>query len=136
MKRLALIFLAALLASCGSVPVENRNDALLMPEPVAKALLVKYLGASWVNNPHGRYIQGGGRICGTQGYGSLPFKEINVVRFFPRNRELLITKTNWLTVAIPCTQLVHTVNGDFSSEEVKDIVDALVSLGATIDQQR
>ncbi len=106
-----------------------------MPEPIAKRLLVKHFGAAWVSSPRGRYVQGFGQFCGDSGYGDLPFSEINVVRSFPHLNRLEITKTNWLTVGLPCTQLSHQVNGYFSPEDIKDIIDALVSLGARIDQR-
>ena len=135
MKQLFIIVTIALIAGCGSVPVENRREALLMPQPVAETILIKYFGRDWVINPRGRYTQGFGQLCGDRGYGKLPYSEINVIRSFPRSRELWVTKTNWLTVGIPCTQLVHTIQGDFSSDDVNDIVDALVSLGARIEQR-
>lgn len=134
MKALFFVFSLLLLVGCGSVPVDSRREASLMPESIAKRVLVKHLGASWVANPRGRYVQGFGQFCGEDGHGDLPFADINVVRSFPHVNTLMLTKTNWLTAGFPCTQLAHQVIGDFSAEDVKDIVDALVSLGARIDQ--
>jgi len=136
MRRSVVYSFIALLAGCGSVPVDNTLEASLMPDLIARQILLKHLGWKWVSNPTGRYIQGFGKFCGEQGYGKLPFADINVVRSFPRSRTLWITKTNWLTAGLPCTQLVHEVTGDFSPEDVKDIVNALVSLGAKIDQRQ
>jgi hypothetical protein len=133
MKRLLLISGLFVLVGCGSVPLENKRDAALMPEPVAKRVLVRHLGEAWVNNPHGRYSQGFGQLCGNNGWGPLPFNEINVVRVFQDGQLLMLTKTDWLKVAIPCTQMIYEVKGNFNKEDVKDIVDALVSLGAKIE---
>lgn len=136
MKLFILTLTMFFFAGCGSVSVDSKREALLMPEPIAKRVLEKHLGVAWVKRPRGRYIQGFGQFCGDQGYGDLPFSEINVVRSFPDLNVLAITKTNWLTAGIPCTQLSHEVNGYFSPEDVKDIIDALVSLGAKIEQRR
>lgn len=135
MKSIILALTVVLLAGCGSVPVDSKQEASLMPEPIAKRVLVKHFGAAWVSSPRGRYVQGFGQFCGDKGYGDLLFSDINVVRSFPHINTLQLTKTNWLTVGIPCTQLSHEVNGYFSPEDIKDIIDALVSLGARIEQR-
>lgn len=128
-------FLTLILVGCGSVAVENQRDAALMPEPIAKKVLIKYFGEHWVAQPRGRYTQGFGKMCGNDGWGDLPLNEINVVRTFQDGKVLMLTKTDWLKVAIPCTQLAYEVSGKFSRDDIKDIVDALVSLGAKIEQQ-
>jgi hypothetical protein len=135
MKFLAIVFIAFVLAGCGSIQLESKRDALLMPEPIAKRILIKYFGEEWVKDPRGRYSQGFGNLCGNGGWGSLPFQDINVVRVFQNGQVILLTKTNWWTVGIPCTQMIYEVKGNFNKEDVKDIVDALASLGAMIDEQ-
>lgn len=133
MKVLASALVLATLVGCGSIGVESKRDAVLMPEPVAKKILVKHFGQEWVDSPRARYSQGFGQLCGDNGWGPLPLKEVNVVRVFKNGQLLMITKTDWFGVAIPCTQMVYEVRGSFTKQDVKDIVDALVSLGANIE---
>jgi hypothetical protein len=134
MKLMLGALMCICVVACGSVPVENRRDATLMPEPIAKKVLIKHLGQNWVDNPRARYSQGFGHLCGDDGWGSLPLHEVNVVRVFQGGQVLMITKTNWLTVAVPCTQMIYEVRGNFSKQDIRDIVDALVSLGAKIEE--
>ncbi len=136
MNNLIKILVLSFVAGCGAIPVDSKRDAILMPEKIAKQILAKHLGQEWVNNPRGRYSQGFGQLCGDGGWGPLPLTEVNVVRIFQNGQLLMITKTDWLKVAIPCTQMIYEVRGNFSKEDVKDIVDALVSLGAKIKEER
>jgi hypothetical protein len=133
MKNLVSVLTLTFAVGCGSISVESRRDAILMPAPVAKKILAKYLGQEWVDNPRARFSQGFGQLCGDNGWGPLPLNEVNVVRVFQDGQILMITKTNWLTVAVPCTQMVYEVRGKFTKEDVKDVVDALVSLGAKVN---
>ena len=134
MRTLILGLMLSVFVGCGAIPVESKRDAVLMPEPIAKQVLIRHLGQQWVDNPRARYSQGFGQLCGDRGWGPLPLHEINVVRVFQDGKLLMLTKTNWLNVAIPCTQMIYEVRGNFTKDTVRDIVDALVSLGAKIEE--
>jgi hypothetical protein len=103
-----------------------------MPDEIAIQVLRKHLGAAWVANPTGRYVQGAIQLCGENGRGNLPPKEITAVRQFENPSRLLLEKSDWR--AFPCSMLAHEVMGQFGRNDVDDIVDALVSLGAKIDE--
>jgi hypothetical protein len=129
----AIVILA--LTGCGSVGVENEVEAQLMPEGIAKKVLAKYYGREWVNSPTGHYSQGFGRACGNNGFDPFPFDDINVMRVFNFGQTTIrLEKSNWLFVAIPCQLMAHEIRGQFSETDINDIVDALVSLGAKIDE--
>jgi hypothetical protein len=132
MRYAVILLLSLLLAGCGSTGVKNKLEAQLMPETIAKKkVLARYFGEEWVNNPVGRYTQGFGSLCGDNGWGPMPINEITTVRQFPGR--LMLDNVNWLLVGIPCQIQAYTIQRALSEQDVDDIVDALVSLGAKID---
>ncbi len=125
-------------SACNEVAVDSRRAAQLMPQPVAKNILLKHFSADWVENPYGHYVQGG-RLCGDNGRGELPFRSITKIQvhrdiFNGRNR-IIIRNQNVLLAFVPCAQVAAQLEGYFSSGDIRDIVDALVSLGAQIEEK-
>ena len=106
-----------------------------MPKSVAKKVLAQYFGRKWVDNPVGFYAQGFGFLCGNNGWGALPFDEINVMRVVHLKATTIhLEKTNWLLAGIPCQIKNYVISGQFSEQDIGDITDALVSLGAQIKE--
>jgi hypothetical protein len=138
MRRLAILVTVLAMAGCGSTGVKNKVDAQLMPESVAKKeIIAKYFGRAWAENPTGRYQQGFAALCGENARGPMPYEDINVLRYFEWSKtkhSISVEKVNWFLMTIPCQIMAHKISGTFTKVEVNDIVDALVSLGAKIDE--
>lgn len=138
MKKLTIVFafLTIFFSGCSSVGVQNTREAKLMPKPVAEKILAKYFGEAWVKNPRGFYSQGFGSLCGDNGWGSLPYSEINILRSFSGSKLVRLEKTNWALAGIPCQLMAYQISltQPISQSDLEDIADALVSLGAKIDE--
>lgn len=143
--RLAVIFLLSLLLTgCGAVGVKNKLEAQLMPETIAKKkVLARYFGEDWANNPKiYLFADGFQMFCKANEATPIKYSDINVLRYFKLNEligstgkdEIRVQKMNWLLVAVPCKNGNYTIEGNYTEQDVADIVDALTSLGATIDE--
>jgi hypothetical protein len=128
MRYIFTIIILLGLVGCGSVNVENKLEARLMPKPIAEKVLLKYFSSGWVKNPVGAYVHS---FCSDNGLGPMPFREINSIRVFNYGATTIqVEKFGWL----PCYYMKADLKGNFSEQDIRDIVDALVSLGAKIDE--
>ncbi len=134
MRYVTSLLLIMLLAVSGCAGVRNKVEAQLMPEAIAKKkIIARHLGQRWADNPTGVYAQGFGFLCGTNGMGPMPYSEImRVLPFLPN--QIYIESGSLLLMGVPCQLKRHIVRGHFSQQDIDDIVDALVSLGADIDE--
>lgn len=131
-----LIFLVALITGCGMQNVKNSREARLMPEEVARTVLVKYFGTDWVNNPTALAIHGG--FC--RDTYPFPISSIQQVQNVKWSNNV-ISLMNWTFPAginpYPCGSVaVYRLEQKvpFTDDDINDIADALVSLGAKIKE--
>lgn len=138
-----IFFLLVLLTGCGLAgvrDVKNVREAKLMPEEVAKKVLNPYFGESWVLNPRGHELLG---WCDTEYY--LPYTSIKqiVVSKYGSNINKLITVSNWsinqISAFLPrfCGVTISyrvELNTPLTEDQINDILDAFVSLGAKIKE--
>ena len=77
MKRILVLLTISLLLFGCSLKVKNKTSAQLIPESVAKKVLINYFGSEWVNSPRGEYMMSGifvdsiFKLCGEKGWGPL-----------------------------------------------------------------
>jgi hypothetical protein len=135
-KILCISILAIIISGCGMQNVKNTREARLMPEEVARSVLVKYFGKDWVNNPTARAVHGG--FC--KDTYSFPISGIQQVQNVKWSNNI-ISLMNWTFPAglnpYPCGSVaIYRVeqNAPFTDDDINDIVDALVSLGAKIKE--
>lgn len=134
MRYIASLLVLMLLAVSGCAGVQNKVEAQLMPEAIAKKkIIARHFGQRWADNPTGVYAQGFGFLCGKNGKGPMPYNEImRVLPFLPNT--IFVESGSLLLMGVPCQLKRHVVAGHFSQQDIDDIVDALVSLGADIDE--
>lgn len=127
-KSIFVVLLILILAGCAAV--QNTREAKLMPEEVAKKILIKFAGEEWVNNPYGYY--GGSN---TSKKVSMPYSKIvQVDILIPSMLRLRRSKVQmWDSTEY---RLMKPDNSRFSEQEINDIVDALVSLGANLPEAK
>ena len=136
MKKSILLVALTLLFGCTSVAVKNTREAKLMPEKVAKEVLGKYLGYDWAANPTGKAL---GMYCGRDDY-PLPFNAIKQVLYIHVGSAstLDIRTFHGMALGFTCGSEIDKKivknNPPFSEDELDDITDALVSLGAQIKE--
>ena len=136
----SIVFLIVLLQlnSCSAVKVKDSREAKLMPEKVAKEVLGKYLDFGWVANPTGMAIHQ--NVC--PGSYPMPYNTIkHVTEFHGTIRSggiIWIENWDWpYWNAYPCgskSRMIIKRDTAFSVDELSDITDALVSLGAQIKE--
>ncbi len=132
-----VIFLLMLLqvVGCSVVHVKNAREAKLMPESVARNILSRYLNADWVNNPTGMAIHQ--NVC--PGTYPMPIESIKHVTEFHGRQMGQIWLENWdwpYWNAFPCgskSRMIIKRDSAFSEDELNEIADALVSLGAKLE---
>lgn len=135
-KFLWLVAIAVLMNGCAPVQVQNARESKLMPDKVAKEVLSKYFGNAWVENPIGKGL---GMRCSHDDY-PMPYKSIKGLLFIHVGdaSTLIIRTFNGMALGFTCGDEVQTKAVKnypaFSDEEVNDIADALVSLGAQIKE--
>ena len=131
-KQFVLVLLICFVGISGcATPVKNKREARLMPEDVAKSILSKYLGSYWVSNPVGQTMM----VIGCSGNYPMQFSDINRVQVSLNRSQLMVSKWNW--VYYPCGNHIHFFASQIkplSDDEINDVVDALVSLGANIPE--
>lgn len=129
MKRVCILILALVFSGCATV--QNAREAKLMPAAVAKSILEKYAGKAWVENPTGAATSG---YC-THEQQSLPFYEINKanVPIFAKNTFIVWNTKKWCLIMHVIGPVRDT---PLSEDELNDIVDALVSLGAKLSEAK
>jgi hypothetical protein len=136
MKFLSFALMLLVLTGCGMAQVKDKREARLMPEEVAKKVLSKYFGSDWVEHPYGISIHTS--VC--SGNYPMPIPSIEVVQNVEWNKNA-INVMNWTLPAgmnpFPCRSVLSKSvqrAAPFTDEEINDIVDALVSLGAKIKE--
>ncbi len=129
LQLIAGLGLTAMLSACAvdKVPVDvSRAD--LMPDSVARAVVERYLGASWLGRPH---VELGN--CFRSGNLYMPLSGIKGSLYNPDDRSLFIS--NYADVEFACDYgWVRVTN--VSIEQAREITTALVSLGAGIRPAR
>jgi hypothetical protein len=132
LNRLVIMMLSLMLAACFQA-VQNKRDAILMPEAVAKSILEKYVDADWVNDPYGRHIC---RVLkGRDGTFSMPYSTITAVNNPPLAQFVLqISQSKLIGFGFGCVIFVKPDRSKWNQDEINDITDALVSLGAPLDE--
>ncbi len=130
------MLLTMIIGGCSSVGVQTTREAKLMPAKVAKQVLAKYFGDMWVENPTGTHLEGplNNMICG-KGQYPMPFNTITSLLVSKSGHKIHIAKR--LAPYPKCGEqiwvVVERVDG-FTQEDLDDIADALVSLGAQIKE--
>jgi hypothetical protein len=122
------IVLAALLAGCvqaDQVPV-NVDRAQLMPDPVARQVLAKYIKADWVANPY--FVCPDAWVGAQRARG--PISSIVAIRYAPAEQKLYISNVPWGGF---CQNNVTgwIEVGGLSQAAATELTTALVSLGAS-----
>ena len=131
MKIIIQISLLTILLS-GCVSVRNIDEAKLMPESVAKTILAKYSSNSWVNNPVGKEND----HCSSGPFKPFPFTSIARVMLPGRidgikNNEIVLADDSWI-----CPIMIKLRSPTpFTEDELNDVLDALVSLGAKLSEE-
>ncbi len=132
LNRLVIVIFSLTLVACFQA-VQNKRDAILMPEAVAKSILSKYVDPDWVNDPYARHIC---RVpSGRDGTFPMPYSTIAVVNNPPLTPSVLqVSQSKYIGFGFGCIALVKPDRSKWSQEEINDITDALVSLGAPLDE--
>lgn len=135
MKRVLIwLLISSILIGCSSVKVQNTREAKLMPEKVAKEVLAKYFSSNWVSYPSGNSPG-----IGCPGDYPMPFEKIKYAEVIKIGQESILNLRTWTFLPwshYPCGVTVRTKlvknSPPLSEDDVNDIADALVSLGAQI----
>lgn len=141
MRNLIFCISIVLLLSCGMQNVKNQREARLMPETIAKDILAKYFGRAWVDSPEGKALHQG--MC--PGNYPMPFDTIEQIQVAPwgNNQGKMLSVHNWtlglksMLPPLPCGSVSTyrtTIDTKLTDQDIDDIVDAFVSLGAKIKE--
>jgi hypothetical protein len=144
MRGIVIAILMFINVGCaGFANVNNKIEAQLMPEVIAKKVLIKYFGERWVYNPHGFHNPWGfENLAYCDGSEKeLPFREITAMGV-QEDGKIVVLQNDvgvgafFSTLARQCTirGIVFRYSNQLTEQDLDDIVDALVSLGAKIDE--
>jgi hypothetical protein len=111
-----------------------------MPEEIAKQVLGKYFGPAWVANPTGTHF---GTIpalkCGRDTPYPMSIRSLTYLQVAQAGGGKVLTVYRQFSPSLTCGEQVrYTIRRDvpYSQEEINDMVDAFVSLGAQIKEMR
>lgn len=128
-----LLMCSCLLVACTS-NVKNTREAKLMPAEVAKKILNKFAESGWTSNPWGTTV-GNPFFCRPTRV-ALKLSETTKAVVSINGKMISVMKHASVS-GISCdSNVMYQFKADrqFTEQEIDDVVDALVSLGAKIPE--
>lgn len=109
-----------------------KSYAGFQDKEIATQVLNRYFGTAWVADPHGQYNAIGGSVCGENGREEMPIDTINIVRVMYHDGypHIVLERIRWHLAWGPCGQQTMSFRGDFSQNDLDQIANALITLGA------
>lgn len=126
------VLVAMLLASCSVTPQRNR-EARLMPEEIAQKIIAIKMGSAWVERPQARALLANNpmAMCYDQKLYNLDYREMTIVwDLVPDVAPILSVSQRNPEIGFLCGNGAGLTIKAQSKEELDDLIDAFISMGA------
>lgn len=126
------MFAAMLLASCSVTPQRNR-EARLMPPEVAQKIIAKHMGYGWAQHPQARALAANEpmAMCYNKQMYDLDYREMTIAwDLFPDSFPILSVSQRNADIGFLCGGGAGLAIKGKTKEELDDLIDAFISMGA------